>query len=147
MTTRETFKLYRKEVKSPVNINTYLTIFYQFVNFIMDKIMDGQIVTLPAGLGQLGILGRKITPKVDDEGNIIGLSPNWRRTKGKEKILYNFNEHSNGVRYKLTWFKKNMRISYKDLYSFKLSKTNKRKIWRNILAGKEYIISNKKDNF
>jgi hypothetical protein len=141
MTIRETYKIYKTTVENPVNVNTYLTIFYRFINFFVDQIMNGNIVSLPDSLGQLGILGSKITPKVEKDGTIIGLSPNWKKTKGKEKISYNFNDHTNGVRYKITWLKRNMSVYNKHLYSFKLSRTNKRKIWKNILSGKEYIIS------
>lgn len=150
--TRETYKQYRKDNSEHVDIKTYLHVFQLFIKFMMIKLLDGHDVILPARLGILGIRGSKVKPRIDENGEVKGLAPNWKETKElwdsnpeakeKKELVYCFNEHTNGYRYKLVWFKKNYIFVNKNVYSFKLSRENKRDMMRKIKEGKEYITIN-----
>jgi len=131
----------------------YLQITKGFMQFISEKVLEGENVELPVRMGNLQIVGKKINPKLDENGNIMNLAPDWVRTKKlwdsdeqakKEKqIVYHMNEHTNGIRYKVKWEKKRCGVPNKMMYIFKPTRTNKRKIWKNILSGKEYYIDRK----
>lgn len=129
----------------------YLHITEEFMKFIASKILNGDSVVLPAGLGTLGIIGRK--PKIKIEENTIkGLSPDWKKTKElwetdevakkEKKVLYFFNEHTGGVRYKYGWAKWAVRLRNKHLFYFRASRENKRNVWKKIMEGKEYYLLN-----
>ena len=149
---RETYKEYKKKNADYVDIRTYLHIFQLFIKFLIIKAFEGHDIVLPARLGYIGIRGSKIKPRIDNEGNVKGLAPNWRETKElwnrnpeakeRKELVYCFNEHTNGYRYKLVWFKKNYIFINKNIYSFKLSRENKRTMMKMINKGKEYITIN-----
>jgi hypothetical protein len=149
---RSSYKYYKSEVDDPVDIKTYLTIVSDFIQFLMNKVFDGFEVKLPARLGSFQIIGRKVKPKLDEGGNVIGLAPNWAETKklwdrdkeakDKKELVYCFNEHTNGVKYKFLWSKKNVNVRNKGIYSIKFSRANKRKINDLLKNGKEYIVLN-----
>lgn len=149
---RSSYKYYKSEVDNPVDIKTYLIIVSDFIQFLMNKVFDGFEVKLPARLGSFQIIGRKVKPKLDEEGNIIGLAPNWAETKklwdrdkeakDKKELVYCFNEHTNGVKYKFLWSKRNVNVKNKGIYSIKFSRANKRRINDLLKNGKEYIVLN-----
>lgn len=150
--TRETYKQYKKDNSDYIDIKTYLCIFQLFIKFIMKKVFEGHDVILPARLGYIGIRGSKVKPRIDEEGNVKGLAPNWKETKElwdsnpeakeKKELVYCFNEHTNGYRYKLVWFKKNFIFINKNVYSFRLNRENKRVMMKLINEGKEYLTIN-----
>lgn len=149
---RNSHKFYKKYVSStnhkPVGLLTYISIISLFVLFLMSKIFEGHSVELN-GIGKFYIQGRKITPSLDDNGNIKNLAINWGETfkywkdspemKNLKEPIYCFNEHSNGVRYKFIW-EQNKQLINKSVFIFKPSRTNKRNISKLIKEGKEYII-------
>lgn len=149
---RESYKYYKENALEPVDIKTYLKISSQFITFIMSKIFEGFEVKLPARLGAFKIVGTKVKPRIGEDGEIKGLAPNWPETKKlwdrdpeakeRKQLVYCFNEHTNGIKYKLVWSKKNVNIKNKTVYSFKLSRANKRKINELAKKGKEYIVYN-----
>jgi hypothetical protein len=135
----------------PVEIDRkeYTSIVEGFMKFISNKLLNGDSVTLPASMGSLSIIGRK--QKISNvDGKIKGLAPNWKETlklwkenseaKLKKTIIYHFNEHSRGIRYKFGWLTANVPIRNKGLFAFIATRDNKRAVWKNILEGKEYQI-------
>lgn len=149
---RESYKYYKENAPEPVDIKTYLKIASQFITFLMGKVFEGSEVKLPARLGSFKIVGTKVKPRIGEDGEIKGLAPNWPETKklwekdpeakARKQLVYCFNEHTNGIKYKLAWAKKNVNIKNKTVYSFKLSRANKRKIHELAKKGKEYIVYN-----
>lgn len=150
---RDSYKHYKSEVKESVDIKVYLEIASEFMKFIMKKVFDGFEVKLPARLGSFQIIGRKVKPKLNEEGEIANLAPDWVKTKAlwesnpkaklNKELVYCFNEHTNGVRYKFLWSKKNVNVINKGIYSIKFSRANKRKINELVKQGKEYMVINK----
>ena len=100
-------------------------------------------------LGTFSIVGKKIKVSFNEHG-VPNLAPNWKETKElwneceecreKKQIVYHTNSHSGGIRYRLHWSKKKSLIRNKTLYSFRLTRDNKRRINADILKGKEYFI-------
>lgn len=149
---RSSYKFYKDEVENPVDIKVYLDIVSGFMKFLMEKVFLGFEVKLPARLGSFQIIGRKVKPKLDENGEIMGLAPNWAETKKlwesnpkakeKKELVYCFNEHSNGIKYKFLWSKKDVNLPNKGIYSIKFSRANKRMINTLIKKGKEYFVTN-----
>ena len=89
---------------------------------------------------------RIFTP--DENGNIKGLSSDWRKTKElwdrvekaklEKRIVYNTNEHSDTTIYKFRWRKTNVPVVNKSLYSLRITRANKRAVSNMIKEGKEY---------
>jgi hypothetical protein len=146
---RDSYSLYKANIETPIDIRTYIEIVNGFIKFLMDKVLEGWDIRLPAKLGVIGIRGKKVKPKVDKDGKIKGLAPNWGETrklwakdeKAKENktILYCFNEHTNGVRYNIEWIKKTALFKNKSVYSLRFSRGNKRTTSAKIYNGAEYL--------
>lgn len=145
---RTSYKQYKKDCQNTVDIKTYIDISTRYIKFLMDKVVDGYEVTLPNRLGTLRVYGIKQEVKFVD-GKIKGLSPNWQKTlelwrtnpeaKEKKQMVYNTNEHSGGMRYKFIWSKTRILVLNKSLYSLRMTRENKRKIYKAVMAGKEYV--------
>ena len=155
----DSYSLYRSKSKETgsVSKSDYIKIAQLFVQFIMHKVIyDGDEVILPFKTGKLSVVGIKQKVKFDEEGKIMGLSPNWRKTKElydnceecreKRQIVYNTNEHSDGVRYKFNWSLAGVMLLNKNFYNLKFTRANKRALSKEIMNGREYIIVGKNEN-
>ena len=128
-----------------------------FMKFIMKKVHEGEQVELPARMGIMIIAGRKVIPRFNNEGEITNLAPDWVSTKKlwesnpeareRKQLVYHFNEHTAGIRYKLCWNKGMSGALNKILYIFKPSRENKRKVWKQIESGKEFYVKPKYHNY
>lgn len=147
---RSSYKEYKKNTDKPVDIKTYILISTMYINFILEKVFSGYEITLPFRLGSLKIIGNKQVVKWDENNKIIGgVSPNWKKTKelwdsnpqAKEAktLVYNTNDHTDGIRYKFLWSKNRVLVSNKTIYSLRMTRNNKRRVYREIMSGKEYI--------
>lgn len=136
---RTSYKSYKKEVENPVLLSEYIKITELFILFLIKKILEDYEVPLPFGLGTLSVKGLKEKPRFDEEGKLIGLSPNWQLTKKlwaedeearlNKKLIYNMNEDTGGIRYKFFWSKSRIIVPYKTLYSFKACRPLKRQLY------------------
>lgn len=151
---RKSYKLYRKLSKKPIEVKHYIYLANDYNKFLMEKVFEGEEVTLPMKLGTLSIIGRKQEIKFNEDG-VPNLAPNWGKTKklwdsnhlAKEKktIIYCLNEETNGVRYKVAWSKRLMMVENKILYSLKMTRENKRRINKELVVNKkEYFVKYKK---
>ena len=146
---RSSYKTYKESVSTPVEEKQYLEIANGYMEFLIQKVLEGEEVTMPARLGTLFIQGVKKNLKFNKDG-IPLLPPNWAATKklwdsnpdakATKKIVYCLNEETDGVVYKLHWSKNRVPIENKLYYNFILTRANKRAIHQNILQGKEYLI-------
>jgi hypothetical protein len=145
---RESYKLYKETVEDPVDIQTYLLLTADYNTFLINKVLEGKEITLPSRMGTLEILGRKQTIRFDEEGKVGGLAPDWVKTKAlwdsnpkakeQKKLVHHINTHTDGVRYKYLWSKKNVLVENKTLYSLRLTRTNKRAVHNKIMEGVQY---------
>lgn len=147
-TIRSSYKYYKKNEENPVKLNVYLSIVLGLFKRIVRLIFEGKDVKLPAELGIMGIRGKKVKPRLDEDGNIKGLAVDWKSTKEMwarrpekkeaKEYIYFFNEHTGGWRYRLLWSRKNMKFKNKTVYQFRLSKPNKRAATALFKSGREY---------
>lgn len=146
---RSSYKRYFEEVKTPVEKKQFISITNGYMEFLIQKVLEGEEVTMPARLGTLFIQGVKKKLKFNRDG-IPMLPPNWAATKKlwdsnpdakvTKKIVYCLNEETDGVVYKLHWSKNRVPIENKLYYNFILTRANKRAIHQNIVQRKEYLI-------
>lgn len=150
---RDTYKLYKIRANAynldRIPIKTYIHIVNGYIQFLMSRVFSGKDVRLPVDLGIIGIRGSKVKPRLDEEGNIRGLAPNWHDTKAlwesnpeakaKKTIVYCFNEHSNGMRFRFIWLKRTSVAKNKTLYSLKMSRKNKRTLNKMAYEGAEFL--------
>jgi hypothetical protein len=146
---RSSYKRYSKEVETPVEINNFISIANGYMEFLMQKVREGEEVTMPARIGTLFIQGTKKNLKFNKDGVPL-LPPNWAKTKelwernpdakATKKIVYCLNEETNGVVYKVNWSKNRVPIENKIYYNLILTRDNKRAIHQSIKQGKEYLI-------
>ena len=150
--TRDSYIIYKNMSDNPISISQYLQINNLFMKFLMSKLFETGEINIPERLGKLTITGKKVKISIED-GEIKGLAPDWVKTKelwdidseSKEnkKLVYHFNEDTNGVRYKFSWSKNRVLVSNKTLYNLRMTRTNKRELSRLIKEGKEYLIVDK----
>lgn len=146
---RSSYKRYSKEVETPVEIVDFILIANGYMKFLMQKVREGEEVTMPARVGTLFIQGTKKNLRFNKDG-IPVLPPNWGETKklwdrnpdakATKKIVYCLNEETNGVVYKVNWSKNRVPIENKIYYNLILTRDNKRAIHNKIKQGKEYLI-------
>jgi len=133
-----------------ISYKEFIEITKGFMQFIMKKVLDGESVQLPLNAGKLEVVGKKIRPKLKPDGTMSGVAPDWVATKKlrdenpeakkKRTVVYHFNEHSNGVRYKIRWYKLHSGVKNRSVYAFYLARKNKRELSDNIMKGKEYRV-------
>lgn len=144
---------YVNKVENPVSYATYKNIIQLFFAFLMNKILEGDEITLPCRLGTLSVRGVKEKVIIGEDNKIKGLSVNWAKTKLlwdsnpqsklEKKLIYNTNEHSSGIRYRFVWGRNRVLTQFKSLYSFRFIRTFKRELSRKIFEeNKEYITVN-----
>lgn len=145
---RSSYKDYKNTTEEPVSENDYIKLNYLYNKFLIAKVLQGHEVTLPSRLGTLSVIGRKQRVRIED-GEIVGLAPDWVKTKilwdsdpeakKSKQLLYHTNPHSDGVRYKYTWSKKNVLVENKTLYSLRLTRCNKRALSSLIKQGVPFV--------
>lgn len=146
---RDSYKLYKQEASIPVDIKIYVELANGYNKFLADKALEGEKVTLPARCGTISIIGKQQQVRFDEEGKVVGLAPDWVKTKklwdsnpeakAKKKLVYHTNEHSDGIRYKFLWGKSRVLISNKTLYALRMTRANKRAVNDRVKKGQEYI--------
>ena len=148
---RKSYNYYKIRVEEAIPIKTYIYIANGFMKFLMTRILSGKDIQLPGGMGSVGVRGTKRSPKVDANGNICGLPPNWKATKElwskdpkakeEKQIIYYFNEKTQGIIYRLVWFRANEIFENKTMYSIKLQWGNKKLLSQSILSKTEYLLN------
>ena len=141
---RYSYKRYKKENKNAVGIKDFVEICNNYHKFLMEKVFQTYEVTLPCKLGTFQIVGRKTKIRFLENGQ-PNLAPDWKKTKElwdknpkareERKRIFHTNDHTGGVRYKLHWSKKRVLVKNKSLFSFRLKRHNKRKIY-NLISNK-----------
>lgn len=150
------------EVKDP-GMTVYINIVHGYLKFLMRKVLEGNDIRLGAKLGIVGIRGKKIMPEIGWDGKIKGVAPSWSKTKAKwtkeaeamgltfkefldkvpkneRKLVFCFNEHTEYIRYRIVWYKKNVIVGNKTFYGLTFNRVNRRALWKLINEGKEYLV-------
>jgi hypothetical protein len=140
------------DCKINVPKNEYLKITEGYMKFLADKVLDGIDVQLPYNVGTVRVRGNKMNTSIQGT-TIKGSYVDWNKTKelwrnnpeAKEKKvrIFMLNEHSNGIIYGIKWFTSDTIIRNKNSLEFIPTRKNKRRLNKQIMNNKEYIIDNK----
>lgn len=120
--------------------NEWLEIIYSFNEEFRDYILEtGNKEKLPFGLGPFTITKKKRRTKImaPDGKEYINLPIDWKKTKEKGKVIYNFNFHTEGYFFGWLWFKKQARMKFPTLWRFKPSRVSSRMIKHYLDLNKE----------
>lgn len=145
---RSSYKLYHQNNKDGVDCKTYLQIVSSYNQFLSQKVLEGHEITLPARMGTLAIVGRKQKVRLDENGEIQGLAPDWVKTKqlwesnpeakAQRKRLFHTNVHTDNTRYKFLWSKAKVLVKNKTLYALRMTRSNKRAVHSLIKEGVQF---------
>ena len=145
---RKSYSFYKEKNEDTVTLKQYLHIIYLFNKHIISLCLKGYIVKLPSNMGKVFIKCKK--PKIKYNENKQPILPvDWKKTRElwedkpetkNKKYVYFLNMHTDMYRFRFFWSKKNIHASYKNYYSFILSRDNKRLIAKSIKEGKEFLI-------
>lgn len=149
VTIRESYNYYKREYDNPLPMKVYVSIVNGYMKRLTKYLLDGYDVRLGAKMGVLGIRGRRLTATIGEDGKIKGLPIDWKATmeywkkypekQAEKEYVFHFNEHSDGLTYKMVWFQAKSLFKNKFLYAFKFATGNKRALGRRIKAGQEYL--------
>lgn len=90
---------------------------------------NGTRERLPGGFGEFSITKKKrknIKTNPITGKDYINLPVDWKKTKEKGKIVYNFNYHTEGYYFGWKWFKSTTRVKAIELWWFKPSRATSR---------------------
>lgn len=145
---RDSYEEY-KLTDEAVDFKTYLIVAAKYHKFLIEKVLEGHEVTLPARLGTLCIVGKKQKPRFDEEGNVVGLAPDWPKTKAlwerdpeakkQRKRIFHLNAETDNYRFKYLWSKSRVIVENKTLYALRMTRANKRAVHNKIKQGVQYI--------
>ena len=136
---RDNYKRFCQEYKNiKLSYTEWSEIIYQFNEEFRNYILEtGDKEKLPFGIGPFSIAKKKrVLKKLDRNGKErINLPIDWKKTKEKGRVIYNFNHHTEGFFFGWVWFKKESKLLFKSFWSFKPSRVSSRMI-------KHYIDTN-----
>lgn len=117
-------------------------IIYDFNDSFKTYILEnGDKAKLPSGFGDFSINKKKrkrikVDPKTGKE--YINLPIDWKKTREKGKVIYNFNYHTEGFYFGWMWFKSSVRIKHADYWYFKPSRVTSRLLAHYIKTDNKY---------
>lgn len=141
------YKKYKKETNTKLTATEYVKIIGEFSKFLIQKLMDKHTIVLPCRLGSICVVGKEQNLRLVN-GKVIGLAPDWVKTKKlwennqkakeEKKLVYHTNSETDGVIYKYQWFKKKALVVNKYYYSLRMSRYNKRLLHSLIKSGEQF---------
>lgn len=120
----------KKNPEVDLTFKEWKAIIYKFNESFRDHILEtGEKIKLPQGLGYFSIKKKKRRKSKGKDGkDFINLPVDWKKTKEKGKIIYNFNFHTEGFFFGWHWFKDSARFKHSNLWFFKPSRLTSRLI-------------------
>ena len=127
----------RKKLNKPL----YLVIVHSFTRFLIQKMLDGFTVWLPAKLGKMSIKGKYPKMVYNEDGTMVhNLAINYQETKKQKKKIYHFNEHTDGAIYKFYWERQGFKIKKEHYFIFKPAQSLRQTLNKEIKKGRTYLI-------
>jgi hypothetical protein len=138
---RENYRLFCK--KFPSIKLTYVeweNIIYSFNDLFREHILEtGNKEKIPMGLGEVTIIKKKRKKmKMVDGVEKINLPIDWKKTKEKGKVIYNFNYHTEGFFFGWHWFNLSARFKHSNLWFFRPCRVTSRLINHYIKVDDKY---------
>lgn len=110
-------------IENSIDLKTFRAITADFGILVSDQLLSGsKRFKMPHKLGSLAIV--KYKPIYYDSRC---LSIDFQATKKYGKTIYHLNEHTNGYKVGMHWYKTNKFDNYKD-FMFVMTRANKRKL-------------------
>lgn len=106
-----------------------------FKNYILET---GEKAKLPFGFGEFSVNKKKRRKLKGLKDEFVNLPVDWKKTKEKGKIIYNFNYHTEGFFFGWMWFKDSARFKNADLWYFKPSRTTSRILSHYLKTNEKY---------
>jgi nucleoid DNA-binding protein len=123
-----------------ISFDEWKNIIYSFNESFKNYILEtGERAKLPSGFGEFSINKKKRRKMKGVDGKeFINLPVDWKKTKEKGKIIYNFNYHTEGYFFGWTWFKETARLKNSDLWYFKPSRITSRLLSHYLKTDEKY---------
>jgi nucleoid DNA-binding protein len=123
-----------------ISFDEWKNIVYSFNESFKNYILEtGERAKLPSGFGEFSINKKKRRKMKGVDGKeFINLPVDWKKTKEKGKIIYNFNYHTEGYFFGWTWFKETTRLKNSDLWYFKPSRITSRLLSHYLKTDEKY---------
>ena len=131
----------KKHPSIKLTYDEWKNIIYTFSEKFKEYILEtGEKAKLPLGLGEFSIVKkkRKKIKKDKDGREFINLPVDWKKTREKGKIIYNFNYDTEGYFFGWVWFKSSTRIRHSVLWYFKPCRNTSRLLAHYIKADPKY---------
>jgi len=130
----------KKNPTVQLTFDEWRNIIYQFNDQFKIYILEtGEKAKLPFGFGDFSINKKKRKKlKTADGKDWVNLPVDWKKSKEKGKIIYNFNYHTEGYFFGWVWFKESVRLKNSDLWYFKPSRITSRLLSHYINADNKY---------
>lgn len=130
----------KKNPSIKLTFDEWRNIIYSYSDSFKEYILEtGEKAKLPFGFGEFSINKKKRRKtKSNGEKEFINLPIDWKRTKEKGKVIYNFNYDTEGYFFGWMWFKTSARIKHTALWYFKPSRTTSRLLAHYIKTDTKY---------
>jgi nucleoid DNA-binding protein len=130
----------KKHPSIKLSFDEWRVIIYSFTDAFKEYILEtGERARLPFGFGEFSINKKKRRKiKGVDGKEFINLPIDWKKTKEKGKVIYNFNYHTEGYFFGWMWFKETARLKYLDLWYFKPSRVTSRLLSHYLKTNEKY---------
>jgi nucleoid DNA-binding protein len=138
---RENYNNFCKTYPSiKLSFDEWRNIIYSFNNAFREYVLEtGEKAKLPFGFGEFSITKKKRRKiKGVDGKEFVNLPVDWKKTKEKGKIIYNFNFHTEGYFFGWLWFKKSSRFKHSGFWYFKPARETSRLLSHYINANEKY---------
>ena len=136
----DNYKIFCKDEPTlKITFDEWRNIIYTFNESFRNHILEtGEKIKLPFGFGEFSINKKKRRKMVTVDGkDKISLPIDWKKTKERGKVIYNFNYHTDGYFFGWMWFK-NVRLKNYSLWYFKPSRVTSRLINHYITTDVKY---------
>jgi nucleoid DNA-binding protein len=118
----------KKNPSIKLSFDEWRNIIYSYTDAFKEYILEtGERAKLPFGFGEFSINKKKRKKIKKNNGKeFINLPVDWKKTKERGKIIYNFNYHTEGYFFGWIWFKETIRLKQGELWYFKPSRNTSR---------------------
>lgn len=129
----------KKHPTIKLTFDEWRNIIYSFNESFKDYILEtGEKAKLPFGFGEFSINKKKRRKLKGLNNEFVNLPVDWKKTKEKGKIIYNFNYHTEGYFFGWLWFKETARLKNCELWYFKPTRTTSRLLSHYIKTDEKY---------
>lgn len=129
----------KKHPSIKLTYDNWRNVVHSFNEAFRDHMLEtGEKIKLPYGFGDFAVNKKKRRKLKGKNDEFINLPVDWKKTKEKGKIIYNFNYHTEGYFFGWLWFKNTARFKNADLWFFKPSRSTSRLIAHYIKTDEKY---------